>query len=296
MGDAVARGMRALASTRALIVGVLTLAALPATAIAGPWYYEWSCTGRCAPGQLAISGREGPFDSREDCEYARAHDARSDYFVSEGNLGGLEFCEEDTSGNHAPSGGAIGGGGAPPRPARMSQIEVGVAFGPGWQATSGDGVTTVGAATLGLDIETHTGKDVGGGSLQLGLHATQVEAAMLGADARSLVTMPLFVGLDLTPVVARGKGWHVRVDLGASIGAFLLAGCGDCPGAVWDETLGFGYNLKAGVDVYLSKDSGVSLDLVVPRWEIGDAAPGNLRLDSPVWLVRASMVGRPANP
>ncbi|MBL8622490.1 MAG: hypothetical protein JNK64_14350 [Myxococcales bacterium] len=282
---------------RSLLIGVLTVAAFPAAAVAGPWYYEWSCTGRCAPGQLAISGREGPFDSREDCEYARAHDARSDEFVSEGNLGGLEFCEEDTTGNHAPTGGAaVGGGGAPPRPARMSQIEVGVAFGPGWQATTADGGTTVGAGTLGLDIETHTGKDVGGGALLFGIHATRVEAAMLGADARSVVTMPLLVGIDLTPAVAGGKGWQVRVDLGASIGGFLLAGCGDCPGAVWDETLGFGYSLKAGVDVYLSKDSGVSLDLIVPRWEIGDTSPGNLRLDSPVWLVRASMVGRPANP
>ncbi len=293
--------MRALSSKQAWLVGVLAVVVAPATAIAGPWYYEWSCTGRCAPGQLAISGREGPFLSRADCDYARDRDPRADEFVSEGNLGGLEFCEEDTSNDPKPwstgpsGGGGGGGGGAPARPVRTSQIEVGLAFGPGWQATDERGVTTTGAGTLGLDLELHTGKDVGGGALAIGVHGTRVEAAMLG-EPRSVVMVPMTVGFALTPAIARGRAWSVRLDLGAHLGGFLMAGCSDCPGAVFTQTLGLGYGFKAGVDVYTSKDSGFSVDVIVPRWEIGDAAPGDLRLASPTWLVRASVVGRPGAP
>lgn len=289
--------MRTLGMTRSVIVGAVAIAAFPAAAGAGPWYYEWSCTGRCAPGQLAISGREGPFLSREDCDYARDRDPRADEFVAEGNLGGLEFCEEDTTNDPKPwsTGASGGGGGAPARPVRTSQIEVGLAFGPGWQATDERGVTTTGAGTLGLDLELHTGRDVGGGSLALGVHGTRVEAAMLG-DPRSVVMVPMVVGLALTPAIARGRSWSVRLDLGANLGGFLLVGCGDCPGAVFDQTLGLGYGLKAGIDIYTRKDSGFSLDLIVPRWEIGDAVPGDLRLTSPTWLLRASVVGRPADP
>ena len=98
---------------RALVVGVLAILLYPVAAAAGPWYYKWSCTGRCSGDRLAIEGREGPFASRDDCEWARDRDTRADEFVAEGNLGGLDFCYEDTT--------VSGGGGvAAPRRTRSA--------------------------------------------------------------------------------------------------------------------------------------------------------------------------------
>jgi hypothetical protein len=276
-------------------LAALLLMASVGVAEAGPWYYEWSCTGRCAPGRLTIEGREGPFASREECEWARDHDTRADEFVAEGNLGGLAFCEEIAT---TP---AAGGVHVAPAPAsqnkvRITALELGVAVGAGWAATGEDGMARSGDGTLGLELDSHTGRDVGGGSLQLGLYATRVEAPMLGSEPRTVFTLPFSVGLALTPKVY-GKGARsVRLDLGASLGGMLLFGCSDCPGAVFDETLAFGYSFKAGVDVFTSKSSGVGIDVIVPRWRMGAAAPGNLLLESPTWMLRLSLIARPLQP
>ncbi len=39
-----------------LLVSVLLVLLVPATARAGVWYYKWSCVGQCAPNDLAIGG------------------------------------------------------------------------------------------------------------------------------------------------------------------------------------------------------------------------------------------------
>ncbi|MCA9678012.1 MAG: hypothetical protein H6709_20680 [Kofleriaceae bacterium] len=281
---------------RALVVGVLAILLYPVAAAAGPWYYKWSCTGRCSGDRLAIEGREGPFASRDDCEWARDRDTRADEFVAEGNLGGLDFCYEDTTvsggGGVAVAVGAAGPA-APPSKIRISEIEMGVSVGPSWAATGEGDMTTRGAATIGLDVDTHTGRDAFGGSLQVGLHGTWLEAPLLGADAHTLFLVPVSVGLALTPQVFGGAAHGVRADLGAAATGLFHFGCADCAGAAFDETLVFGYTLKAGVDVYLSADAGVSVDVVFPRWQMGAAAPGNLLLESPAWMVRVSLLNRP---
>ncbi len=261
--------------------------------MAGPWYYEWSCAGACAPGRLTIEGREGPFLSRADCDYARDHDLRADEFVGPGNLGGLNFCYEDTSVTTTPGTTVTVSPGPATRPPRRSEIEIGFALGPAWSATS-ETATTRGSMTVGIEADSHYGRDAGGATVQLGFFATRLEAPLLGAEPRSLFIVPLSIGLALTPKVAGGATWSVRPDLGASVGGFFQLGCSGCPGAVFDETLIFGYTLKAGVDVYLSRDSGVSLDLIMPRWQLGTATPGNLLLESPTWMLRLSAINRPA--
>lgn len=279
---------------RALSLAALALMVSAGVAQAGVWYYEWSCTGRCAPGQLAVSGREGPFLSRADCEYARDHDQRANEFVAEGNLGGLEFCEEDTS---QPTGVYLGpapGPAAAPTKARISALELGVALGASWRATGADGMTTTGPGTVGLEFDSHVGRDVGGGSMQLGLYGTWLENPLLGTDARSAMIIPMSIGLALTPRVYHRGDRSARLDLGASVGGFFLLGCSGCVGAVFDETLAFGYTLKAGLDYFVSKDTGFGVDVIFPSWQIGSAAPGNLLLESPTWMVRLSMIGRPA--
>ena len=283
--------MRTLARTVTLTsLAVMTTVG---TASAGEWYYTWSCAGRCSPGRLTIEGREGPFATREECEWTRDRDTRADEFVAEGNLGGLSSCEEVV---REPGTGAVVLGpssSSPPAKVRIASMEVGLALGPGWTTTAEGGDARSGAATLGLELESHTGRDVGGGALQLGLYGTRLEAAMLGAEPRTVLAVPLSVGIVLTPTVYHRGGTRVGLDLGASLGGLLLAGCGDCAGPVFDETITFGYTLRAGLDVFTSGRTGLGVDVVFPRWQLGSATAGNLELESPRWMIRVSMVGRP---
>lgn len=281
---------------RRLARGTIALAALmlvtTGVAEAGSWYYKWSCTGECSPGRLVIEGREGPFATREECEWVRDRDTRADEFVRQGNLGGLSSCEEEPFGR--PGGVAVAPSGSAPTPkTRISAVEMGLAVGTGWSATGEDGSSRSGTATLGFEVDSHAGRDLGGGSVQLGMYATWVDSPMLGAEPRSVFIIPLAVGLALTPKVWGRADKSARLDLGASAGGFLLLGCSDCPGAVFQETLAFGYSLKAGVDIFHSKSAGVGLDVIFPRWSIGSRAPGDLLLESPAWMVRVSMITRP---
>lgn len=260
----------------------------------GPWYYNWECAGVCE--RSVDRGREGPFATYEECDQARGTDLRRHDHT-------LYLCERPTSM------GPIGWGGTLPpgdvgaaqvtgtsRPARIASIEVGVAAGAGWAATGGDGVASPGPATLGLEIETHTGRDAVGGTLMMGIQTTWLESPMLGPDPRTLLVLPLFVGIAITPKVYSRGSWSIRPDVGASLGGFITLGCGDCPGAVFDETTAFGYTLKAGVDIYTSPSSGFSLEALFPRWSLGSASPGDLLLESPEFLVRLSLIARPARP
>jgi hypothetical protein len=277
---------------RSLPLATLIVIGSAAAAEAGPWYYTWSCAGDCAPGQLTIEGREGPFLSRADCEYARDHDRRAVEFVEPGNLGGLASCEEDTSVGATYV--AVPATPHTPSKVRMASVELGLAFGPGWRTTSDGGGVTDGPATVGVEVDAHTGRDLGGGSMQLGLYGTWVEAPMLGESPRAVVVLPLAIGLVLTPQVYHRGARSLRLDVGASAGGFFLFGCSDCGAPVFDETLAFGYTLKAGLDLYLSSTTGFSLDVVFPRWQIGTAASGDLMLESPTWMLRLSAINRPA--
>jgi hypothetical protein len=59
----------------------------------GAWYYSWSCTGQCSPGQLAIKGTEGPFPTEDGCNAARNGDSRRDLVKQSGNVGSVGYCE-----------------------------------------------------------------------------------------------------------------------------------------------------------------------------------------------------------
>jgi len=276
-----------------MLAASLAVLLVPGVALAGDWFYDWSCAGECSPGRLVIEGREGPFATREECDWSRDRDLRADEFVRQGNLGGLTSCYEVQRPGPAGGGGVVVVGTAPAQRTRIAAMEVGVSVGPGWLATGEDGISTSGTATWAVEIDQHAGRDSGGGSMQIGLQGTWLEAPMLGPDPHHFLTLPMFVGIVATPRLFGGKDWSVRADLGASLGLFFLIDCSDCVGPVFDETLAFGYTMKAGVDVYTSKNAGFSLDLVFPRWEVGSAGPGNLRLESPAWLVRLSILGKP---
>ena len=59
----------------------------------GAWYYSWSCTGECSPGQLAIEGTEGPFPTEDGCNAVRNGDSRKQLVQQPGNVGSVGFCE-----------------------------------------------------------------------------------------------------------------------------------------------------------------------------------------------------------
>jgi hypothetical protein len=273
------------------IPAALVLLLAPSDAVAGRWYYKWFCSGQCASGPYqGFDGREGPWATYEECDYVRTRDRRDrgprPYTIM--------FCE-DAEGPSSPRPGPVYVPAAEAtQKVRMSVIETGVAVGQGWSATSDTG-TTAGPFTLGLELDGHAGRDFGGGSMQLGLYATKLEAPLLGSEPRTWFVIPLAVGLVLTPQVYDSGESSVRLDLGASAGGFYGFGCSACAGAVFQEGIGFGYTLKAGLDFYFDGSSGVSLDVILPRYSIGAAVPGNLELSSPKWMVRLSLLEKPGD-
>lgn len=96
------------------MIGVVVLACLPGEAVAS-WYYRWSCNGGCAPGELSISGVEGPFSSEAECNTIRdGDDYHRDLVLQPGNFGLFESCHEEDGGGGGGSGsssGYSGGGG-----------------------------------------------------------------------------------------------------------------------------------------------------------------------------------------
>lgn len=60
----------------------------------GAWYYSWSCSGQCAPGNLGASGTEGPFPSQAACDAARSSDSRQQLVLQSGNFGNVGYCEQ----------------------------------------------------------------------------------------------------------------------------------------------------------------------------------------------------------
>src|SRR5262245_36750264 len=60
----------------------------------GGWSYTWSCTGECAPGNLAISGRSGVFATEDECNAARDVDPMKETVLASGNFGNVDFCRQ----------------------------------------------------------------------------------------------------------------------------------------------------------------------------------------------------------
>jgi hypothetical protein len=269
---------------------------VPQIAWAGDWYIRWDCVGACAGYGAGNSGIIGPFPNEDECEHAR-HTTLS---IPDDSLF-RHYCEPigDSTPSATPPLPATGphdGGssiGSAPQEIELSSMEFGLLAGPGWGATEGSG-TTSGRGTVGLDMEFHTGPPYAGATFQLGVHGTRLVEPLIGEMPRSWFVLPASVGMALTPRLLTVGARSLWLDLGASVVGFTSFGCGDCPVPVFSERFGYGWQLEAGLDLMMSEETGFGLDLVVPRFGIGAAVPGDLRLTSPLAVVRVSVLGRPS--
>lgn len=290
---------------RSLLIGLVvgaSLLAIPRLARGEAWYYEWWCTGECSPGQLTISGTEGPFETREECERVKGEDPRDDYFIAPGNFGGLSSCEnrEGQPGYRpAPAARPVGGyvpvGERPPEPPpKISKVDVGLLVGAPYRVETMSGVETATGVTTGVDLRIQTGtKPEIGGELVVGLQYSRVSTAHY-ADDRSMVFVPWLIGLTSTPRLYRGKR-EVRLDLAFDVGGLSRVGCGDCA-AEGLPTHAFLMVARGGFDVYsgATLDSGWGVDAVMQWSRHGDtgADPAAIAVVSPALLVRLSFGGK----
>lgn len=263
----------------------------PGIARAEGWYLYWDCVGQCDGYGAGNMGHFGPYASEDDCDYAMHHslvipdDSLFRYYCYyEAPEGG------STSSNSGPV--YVPGPSTEPEVVTLTSIEFSVLGGPGWTARDDVG-STAGQGTVGFDFEARTGPRYFGGSLQLGVQGTRLDAPLFGDKREEWFVAPGGIGLVLSPrlfSVGEGSFW---LDGGASLVGFLAFGCDDCAAPVFAKNWGAGYALRAGFDVMFSEDAGLSLELVLPRYHLGNAAPGDLLLTSPGWLVRLAVVGRP---
>jgi hypothetical protein len=258
----------------AVVVTLVAVVAVPRLAHAA-WWYTWSCSGQCAPGQLAITGVEGPFASQAECDSVRSRDGRADWFMASGNLGGLTFCEERDG---APTPGGSSGGAPGPLPTQ--RVGVGLVFGPGW------GVR---------DVATDSGKNLTAGlhfnwrisgnprfaiSTLVGVELTLItpqDESFNGGDAMTPLIMPLAIGLAASPGTRK-----LRFDLAAVGGMHFGLTCG-----VPDHSCGGFYGeLSAGVAFYKpTAANGFGFDVVFT----GSQGSG---LTAPLLLFRFAVVRR----
>lgn len=282
------------------LVGVGVFAA-PRLARAEAWYYSWSCTGECAPGQLAISGEEGPFETREECDRVRSQDPRADYFVQPGNLGGLDFCtnREGQYGYRPPAGGGgYGGGepGGPRRPPTIARFEIGGLLGPAYRVETPAGYEDGSGGTAGADIRFQTGnRPELGGEIVVGIQYSSVTTPHYGAEAKPMIFVPWMIGLASTPALARGKREY-RLDLGFDVGGLSRVGCSDCASEML-PTHAFVLAARAGIDTYFGADGnqGIGIDGVF-QWShhgtVDRANPASFAIVPPMFLLRISLIVR----
>jgi hypothetical protein len=204
------------ASIRVALTCVV-LVATTATADAA-WYYTYSCSGACAPDQLAAVGTSPGFVTAADCESARSADPRRYTNQQSGSLGGLSSCfESDTP--PSPDGST---GAGPRNPPPFQFFAVGLIGGPGYQPANEE----QGVAAGGIDLAfTFGGRPFFGLVLRSGLRGTHFEN-----DASTLshfgMFWPLMMGITLAPGTRR-----TRFEVGADGGFEVSIGCKGCPGA-----------------------------------------------------------------
>jgi hypothetical protein len=279
----------------ALGFGIVVLVAIawPRAAHAGAWYYTWSCSGECAPGQLAINGYEGPFASEDECNATRNGDSRRDTFVGPGNLGGLDFCRESDG---PPSVGGTGSVDA--RPTVLARWILALVAGPPYQVEDAQGYETATGGTGGLELGMHIGGHPGFGiETSIGLHYSEVTAPHYGPIAKPMMFVPYLIGFTSTPAIVRGRAAEVRLDLGLDAGILFRVGCSDCDAEML-PALGFIGALRTGLDFYFgpNKTSGIGVDAV---FEIGGegsvqdpVSPSVVAIHPPAFLVRVSFLAR----
>jgi len=319
---------RCLVTLVAVSAAFAALAMTAGSARADGWYYSWSCTyERVNPGSACMdpiacadntgcdphglgSNSVGPFGTEIDCDSAR----RADWDASGPNVrfgdcscvGCGSGSDGGASGGSSGSGGGGGGGGyssgssRPAQPSRLAKIVFALSGGPGWSVTDGTGVSTS-RASAGLDLEFHTGADAIGGLFGLGFHGAQISSPTLGPDNHFYGAVPLLIGIRADPRIVRGKDWHLRVSMAATIGAYAQVVCSGCSD-VMDDVFGFAWSLRGGLQYYFSRTAkegatGISLEVSYGSWSSTDDTSG-LKMESPPWMLRLSllgMVGKPMN-
>jgi hypothetical protein len=264
------------------------------------WYYTWQCSGECAPGQLAISGVEGPFASYEECDGVRSADSRRDYFLAEGNLGGLNLCEEADA-PPSPSGSSSSGGSSGGSQAVLARFILAAVAGPGYRVKDAAGIEPSTGTTAGAELVLHFGgHPILGVELGLGYQRSSVTAPHYGGAERTLSFLPITVGFTSTPALFRGDKVEVRLDLGADVGDLFQLDCASCDA---DQLPGdaFVFVLRGGLDTYFGarKSTGIGLDAVVMLGQLGalddELTPSMIEELPPTFLVRVAFLARNSN-
>jgi hypothetical protein len=272
------------------LVSVLIVIALPATAHAEKWAYDWRCSGRCAGGvEHTISGSQD-FETEAACNAARDADWRISEFNEEGNYGNVDYC-------YRTDGDGGSDAGAPRKPLGLAKLKVGAVAGGGFTATHPDRSRTVGGKTFGMELDVHFGNPKLGFEGSAGIWWAHPQSPVFGDSTKHTIVVPLAAGFVSSPVALyRGKKVEVRPDLGMSFGFLYTGTCSYC-GPAGSTNLGFRGRL--GLDVYIGPALGFSLDFIVPIIGTGsvddDVDPTAVELLAPRYMVRIGMVARNLN-
>ncbi len=200
-----------------VVLTCLVVVATSATAHAA-WYYRYSCSGACAPDQLAAVGVSPGFISAADCESARNADPRRYTNQQSGSLGGLSSCFE----SDAPPSADGGMGAGPKNPPPFQFFAVGLIGGPGYKPVN----ELEGVAAGGIDLAfTFGGRPFFGLLLRTGIRGSHFDSDA-STKAHFGMFWPLMMGITLAPGTHR-----TRFEVGADGGLEISIGCKGCPGA-----------------------------------------------------------------
>lgn len=240
------------------------------------WYFNWSCTGQCAPGDLAVTGTEGPFDSYESCDAARWNHPMRTTVLESGNFGNVDTCYETDS----PDGVSGTSSGHPRGRIVLSRAGIGIIGGGGW-IDRRPGVEVTGKSTFGFELGSTWGRD--GGGVELFVAMIKAEPSPSSTEpARTIV--PVGFGYALSPGHAQ-----VRFRFGGSL---MIAGASSC-----DECgVGLGARAHAGLEVWATRAYGIAADAMLQWMSFGTYTESDIigdsghDLHSPTFLVRASFL------
>jgi len=278
-----------------LVVATIATICAPRLARAGAWYYTWSCSGGCAPDQLAITGVEGPFGSADECENVRSHDARRDQFLAPGNLGNLDSCQEADA---PPTPSSSASSSSSPRAAVLARFGLSLVVGPPYRVEDLDGEQRSTGSTIGTELTfVFGGHPALGIELASGFHYSRVTAPYYGPNAKAMMFIPLLMGLTSSPALVHFQAAEVRLDLGLDGGFLFRVGCSECEREMLSD-VGLAWQLRGGVDVYMgeSRSTGFGFDALVQFGTLGDVhddlAPTPIAIETPSFLLRVSYLSR----
>jgi hypothetical protein len=252
----------------AVVVVVLVLA----RSVHAAWYYTWTCTGNCAPGELASTGTSQGYDTEGECDGARASDPVNQLIMQSGNLGSISYCHE--------SDGPPDAAGAAHRHVPTQRKAFGLVGGPGWRLHDTDTMkTSTGAFTTGGYARiVGGGRPVFGLALGLGAEVTRIQAAKAGPDAQVMLFAPATLGIIVAPRITE----NVRVEFGVDADVIFGLVCNACQSAMGSV------DFHGGLEIYGHGERGIELEVVYH--DLGDSYD-NMMLPPP-FEVRLSLAHR----